>query len=111
MMPASARATLGRIALLCTLCFILSGCGKSKITKENFEKIKNDMTLQEVEAILGSGSAQGGDGGLVAAQAGVDVSGGAPPPSTVDYLWESGKKSITVSFKQGKVVAKKSSGL
>jgi hypothetical protein len=111
MIPVGARRSLGRIALFFLLCCVLSGCSKSKITRENFDKINNGMTLAEVEAILGSGTSQSADGSLVAAQVGVDVSGGAPPPATVDYLWESGKKSITVTFRQGKVVAKKNSGL
>ncbi len=111
MLRASVLGRLGGIAVLVALCFTATGCGKSKITKENFDKIKNDMTLKEVEAILGEGTSQGGDGANVAAQVGVDVTGGAAAPSTVDYLWESGKKSITVTFKQGKVMQKKSSGL
>jgi len=111
MMRASALVRLGGLAVLLALCLAVAGCGKSKITKENFDKIDNGMSLHEVEAILGEGSSQGGDGAVVAAQVGVDVTGGAPPPSTVDYLWEKGKKSITVTFRQGKVVAKKNVGL
>src|SRR4051794_9671535 len=106
----STFARLGRMVILCTLGFLLIGCGNSKVTKENYEKIKNDMTLEQVQALLGEGAAQG-DGSMVAAQAGVDLTGGAAPPSTQDYLWENGKKSITVTFtKQKKVVGKQSSG-
>jgi hypothetical protein len=113
MIPASARARLGRIVVLLALCLALTGCGKSKITQENFDKIKNDMTLKEVEAILGEGTSQGGDGANVAAQVGVDVTGGLggpQGPSTVPYLWEHGKKSITVNFRGGKVVGKEKAG-
>jgi hypothetical protein len=111
MMPAIAHTPRGWIAVLFALCFILTGCGKTKVTKENFEKISNGMTLEEVEGVLGEGTQVGGDGSLVAAQAGVDVNAGARPSSTVQYNWESGKNSITVYFRQGKVVLKKSSGL
>jgi hypothetical protein len=111
MMPTRTLARLGRITLLVVLCCLVSGCGKSKITKENFDKITNDMTLEQVEAILGRGDPQG-DGSNIAAQAGVDVIGTSSGPSTVDYLWEKGNKSITVTFnKQKKVVAKRNSGL
>lgn len=110
MAPASTFARLGGVFVF-ALCLSLTGCGKDKLTKENFDKVKNDMTLAQVEAILGEGTSQGGDGANVAAQVGVDVTGGAPAPSTVDYVWEKGSKSITVTFKQGKVVGKKSSGL
>ena len=111
MMRVSALVRTGGLAILLGLCLAAAGCGKSKITKENFDKITTGMTLSEVEAILGEGSNQSGDGSVVAAQVGVDVSGGAAAPATVDYLWEKGKKSITVTFRQGKVVTKKSSGL
>src|SRR5262245_39593756 len=110
MRPAPTLARLAKITLLLALCFIFIGCGNSKVTKDNFDKIKNDMTLEQVEAILGQGAPQG-DGSMVAAQAGVDLSGGAPPPTTQDYLWENGNKSITVTFnKQNKVVRKTNSG-
>jgi hypothetical protein len=82
-----------------------------KVTKDNFEKIKNDMTVRQVEEILGEGTRTGGDGANVAGQFGIDVTGGASAPSSgMDYMWESGRKSITVTFKQGKVVQKRSSG-
>jgi hypothetical protein len=106
-------ARLGTVSLLLAMCLALSGCGKDKITKANYDKITNDMTLKEVEAILGEGTSQGGDGANVAAQFGVDVSGGVQASATtsVDYVWEKGNKSITITFRGGKVVNKKSSGL
>jgi len=99
-----------RLALLVALCLLLVGCGKGRVTKENFDKIKNDMTLADVEEILKEGS-QVGDGSMVAGQFGVDV-GASRTPTTFDYVWERGNASITVTFnKQGKVVGKRSSGL
>lgn len=111
MIPAHSHVRLAVLMLLVSLCLALTGCGASKLTKQNLAQIKNDMTLQQVEAILGSGSKQGGDASNVGAQFGVDIGASAPPPSTVDYLWERGTKSITVTFRNGKVVASKSSGL
>jgi hypothetical protein len=110
MVHAASRARRGGIVAVLALCFLMTGCVKSKVTKDNFDKIKNDMTLEDVEGILGKGDSVG-DGSNVAGQFGVDVTGGAPPSSGVDYVWESGKKSITVSFRGGKVVAKRSEGL
>jgi major membrane immunogen (membrane-anchored lipoprotein) len=110
MLPASAPARLVKIAVVLAMSLVLTGCGKSKITKENYDQIKNDMTLEDVEAILGKGTQTGGDGSLVGAQVGVDVTGGARPPSTVEYVWESGKNSITVTFRRDKVVGKRSVG-
>jgi hypothetical protein len=112
MTSASTRLRLGKIIVLLALCLVLAGCRKSKVTQENYDKIKNDMTLKEVETILGEGTSQGGDGANMAAQVGVDLSGGAAAaPATVDYVWQDDKKTITITFKQGKVVNKKNSGL
>lgn len=110
-MPTYGNARFATAAAVAALLLILSGCGMNKVSKENFDKVKEGMSLQEVEAVLGSGSKLGGDGVNVAAQFGVDVGVSAPPPSTTDYEWESGTKKITVTFRDGKVVQKRSSGL
>jgi hypothetical protein len=108
----STSARMACLTILAAICFLEGGCAKSKITKANFDQITNDMSLQEVQRILGEGTLTGGDGALVAAQVGVDVGSiGARPSSTVTYKWESGKDWITVSFKQDKYVSKNSSGL
>ena len=103
------RAGSHRCRML-VLCLLLTGCKKSKVTKENFDKIKNDMTLEDVEAILGKGEQQG-DAANVAGQFGVDVTGGAAQSKDVIYLWDSGTKSVTITFRGGKVMFKKSDGL
>jgi hypothetical protein len=105
-----AQVQLGRLTVLCMLCLILTGC-QSKITKENFEQIKNDMTLEDVERLLGKGTELSGDASLVAAQVGIDVNAGGKGSSAEVYKWESDKKSITVTFRKGKVVHKTSTGL
>jgi hypothetical protein len=108
--PHSTSARMVSLAILAAFCFLQAGCAKSKITKANFDQISNDMSLQEVERLLGAGTPTGGDGALVAAQVGVDVgSVGARPSSTMTYKWESGNEWITVSFKQDKIVSKKAS--
>jgi hypothetical protein len=84
---------------LCRLFFILvlvasaaaSGCG-SKVNQANFDKIQTDMTLEEVEKILGpptesSGVSLGGFSGNTA-------------------RWESGDSAISIQFLNGKVMAK-----
>jgi hypothetical protein len=90
---------------------MVSACGSKKVTRANYDKIIPGMTLQEVEAILGKGSKEGGDGSNVAAQFGVDVGGTAPAQSGETYVWESGSKSITITFVNGKTATKKESGL
>src|ERR1700687_2778124 len=111
MLPIATIQRLGKIVVFCTLCLALTGCGNKKVTKDNFDKIKNDMTLEEVQDILGEGTRQG-DGSNMGAQVGIDVTGGAGPPSTTDYVWENKDKSITVTFnKQNKVTGKRQAGL
>ena len=100
---------LAGFTALALCCCLGNGCAKSKVTKENYEQIKTGMTLEDVEAILGPGKLSG-DGSLIAAQVGVDVTGGARQSSAVEYVWESGNNSITVVFRGEKGVAKRSVG-
>jgi len=99
-----------RLALVLALCLLVPAC-KSKVTKANFDKIQNGMTLEEVETLLGKGTKEsGGDAANVAGQFGVALPS-APVVGAADrYTWESGNSSITVSVREGKVVNKQSSG-
>ena len=100
------------ILTLLALCLLVSGCGKSKVSKANYDKINNDMSLAEVEAILGKGEKDEGDGSNMAAQVGIDVGGGGgASPGVENYKWEKGTKEITVMFVKGKVQSKRQSGL
>lgn len=104
---------LYRIASLFLFCLLLVGCADPKIVKANYDKIKDGMSLQEVEAILGQGDKQTeGDGSNVGGQFGVAVGNvGGGSSSTHDYVWESMGKKITITFTNGKVVKKNSTGL
>jgi len=100
------------------LCLLIAGCADKRISKANYDKLTDKMTLKDVEALLGPGEKQaGGDGSNVAAQAGVAVGdfgmgGGSSKPTTDEYVWESMNKKITITFtKDGKMLRKSSSGL
>jgi hypothetical protein len=111
MFTSSPIARLGWVVLVLMLCLVLPACGKKKVTKANFDQIQNDMTLAEVEKVLGAGTKQEGDGSTMAAQFGVALT---PAPSTrtgETYQWESGNKTITIFFNNGKVASKTQSGL
>jgi hypothetical protein len=43
---------IARLAGIAAVCLLIPACG-SKISKENFEKVKTDMTEAEVVAIMG----------------------------------------------------------
>lgn len=87
------------VFLVLFICCFLPAC-KSKLTRTNVDKIKEGMTLQEVEAILGEGTKQS-DGAGIPMQFGINVP--AVNTRAETYLWESGDKSITVIFVDGKV--------
>ncbi len=101
-------AKLVRLAAVLAVCLLLPAC-KTKVTKANFEKIKEGMTLAEVEKILGKGTKETGDGSNIAAQAGVDVVGLAPASagSGEVFKWEGGNNEIILTFRDGKVVHKR----
>jgi hypothetical protein len=101
------------LTLLVLVCSMIPACRPSKVTQDNYDKIKTDMTLQDVETLLGRGTKdEGGDAGAgVAAQVGVDVGGPERGgKGVVTYNWESGNKKITVHFVNGKVTNKQKEG-
>jgi len=86
------------VLLLAGMALSLAGC--SKVTKGNYDKIKNDMTKAEVENILGKGEDSGGKVGV----GDVSISGAVT-------TWTDGDKQITVTFVNDKVTAKAQKGL
>ena len=107
-----------RLALALGVAFFLSlalaGCGQgggSGVSRSNYDKIDNGMTLPDVEKLLGQGK-------LVPLADQV-----APGPTQAQgiaqmkadgidtYLWTSGEKMIKVKFQRGKVVDKGRDGL
>lgn len=83
---------LAGLAMLSLLAVVLIGCG-GKPTQANYDKVQNGMTVSQVEGLLGPGAKQAGGmlGGLTG-----DV-----------YQWKTpDSKTISVTFKDGKVVTK-----
>jgi hypothetical protein len=103
--PVSTTHRILRLLAVLLICLLVPAC-KDKVTKANFDKIKEGMTLEEVQAILGKGEKQTGDGSNVAAQAGIDVvglGGGGGRKNFDTWVWESGDKKITVLIRDNKV--------
>jgi hypothetical protein len=100
-------AALVALPLLAVLAF---GCA-GKLLMENYNKVANGMTQQEVEAILGPGTEQASSGVSVPGQsvAGVEVPGVSM--SSKAMIWQKGGKMITVSFVNDKVAGKIQVGL
>ena len=93
--------THGVIIGLAAAALLVAACGCSKITKDNYDKIENGMTMEEVEAHLGKGTKK--DPGIVDTNRILGL-GEA-------YEWVEDGKQIVIHFKDGKVVSKIQSGL
>ena len=94
------RYVVSGVLLLALVSMTVMGCG-SKVSKENYEKIKDGMSLADVEKLLGEGEVQGGAAGAIANLGG----------SAKMYKWTDGDKVITITFVNDKVSLKASSGL
>ena len=87
------------LGLLVAILAGLTGC--SKVSQDNYDKVKSGMTLSEVEGILGKGTEKSGVSGAIG-----DLSGSAKV-----MTWGDDKKSITITFANDKVVTKLAEGL
>lgn len=81
---------------------MLAGC-ESKVNQDNWDKITMGMTQGEVEGILGPGTKQEIQGTSIS---GAGIAGGAARNSLDTYLWKMGTKEVSITFKDGKVMAK-----
>jgi len=99
---AQARAVV-LLLIGCLLVGMFVGCSRQGVSKSNYDKLEEGMTMEEVQDLLGEGQkaagAAGGIGGLFG-------KGEA-------YEWESedGKAKIRVVFTDGKVSAFSQEGL
>lgn len=98
------------------LCFLLvAGCG-GRLTRANYDRIQNGMTLQEVEAFMGKGNEEASSQIDIPTQSfsvpgiGSATVGGVSTSSKV-VSWRDGVKLITLTFSNGKVVSKLQAGL
>ena len=102
--------TLLRPVVVLTLLSLLSlaalvGCEK-KVTVENFDKIQIGWTKTQVENLLGSGTDE--------TASGTSISGAGIPDNKAaaekTYVWREGGLTLTIIFKDGKVVQKEKVG-
>ncbi len=118
-MIGSARNVLATLFIVC----LLAGCGGGSVNQANFDKVKNDMSVKDVDAILGTGSPISLDEigklplpektkvsyGTVGA-----IIGGDPKAKTKPVQWRKwgdNQKFILVGFQDDKVYQKLSNGL
>ncbi len=91
----SLRTTLTTVVICGLLIGMVAGCG-SKVTKDNYDKVTNGMTEDEVKGILGEPTETASAGGALG-----DLVGAGSV-----MKWVDGEKSIAVTFVNGKVTAK-----
>jgi uncharacterized alpha/beta hydrolase family protein len=93
------------ITILTVLLFsatILTSCS-GKINEDNYGKISNGMSISQVESILGEGESN--------ASSSADLGEYGGNISSEVMTWQSGTKVISITFSNGKVMAKAQSGL
>src|SRR5262245_56339534 len=117
----------GLIAAVLVLGLVLPGCGKSKLSRANYDKIKEGMSLREVEAVLGKGMDitsppnRPASGSSVGAAAGIDMPSGTDTgPALLPGItrgigkvvqWGEDDQVIQIVFVDDKVKAKEKKGL
>ena len=89
----SSRALKGFVcgALAMCLGMVLVSCG-SKVSQENFDRIKAGMSLEEVKGILGDPTESSGVG--------------LGPLSGTSATWKDKDRKISIQFVNGKVTVK-----
>ncbi|GIK19363.1 MAG: hypothetical protein AMXMBFR77_13480 [Phycisphaerales bacterium] len=100
------RVSRGLAALAVACSLLLTGC-EQRLTEDNYESIADGMTIDEVFSILGDGEKQ------AAAGVGIDSSGlmsRSQQDSRAEYLWKEDGRTVTILFRDGKVIYKSKSG-
>lgn len=100
-------STTRLLALLASL-FILTAC-ENKITTENFDAITTGMTQSQVEKKLGGKGEEQDIGGASIGADGLMSSAKASKDKT--FLWKKDGATISVTFRDGKVIDKGKMGL
>ena len=97
------------VLFVAALALSLTGCGgNSKITKSNYDKINDGMTEQQVEAILGKLDEASAKKAAAVDDAGKPIIVPAAPKVT---YWREETKWISITFLNGKVMAKAQNGV
>lgn len=89
-------------SLIILVSLFLAGCS-GKLNKDNYDKISNGMSISQVESILGKGESQ--------ASSNVDLGEYGGNISSEVMTWQSGTNVISITFSNGKVMAKAQNGL
>ena len=105
-----------RIRVFTVLAFagtlaVLAACSKSKMTMANYEKVATGMSQADVEGILGPGKEKASTSVAVPGASVGGVTVPATDTSAKVLTWQDGRKIISVTFVNGKVMSKTQFGL
>jgi hypothetical protein len=118
-MPGKVRTSLTFLFAAC----LISGCGGGNVNKASFDQVKNDMSLKEVEGVLGTGAEISTDdiqklplpeGTKIPFGTVGSIIGGDPSAKSKVVKWRKwgdNQKFILVGFIDDKVYHKLSNGL
>jgi hypothetical protein len=99
--------SLTTVALVFALCLVLTGCGGSKLTLANYERVQPGMSVREVERILGKGREQASS-----QVPSFSVGGYSSPAISGKVLtWQEGQKTVCITFTNDQVSVKAQFGL
>lgn len=97
-------AAMKNHALLAAFMLVPLASCENKVTAANYDKVQNGMSRGQVETILGPGENQQVSGVSIS---GAGVAGSSSGTSAQSiYVWKKGNLEMSVTFKDGKVVAK-----
>lgn len=88
--------------IVIALSLFLFSCS-GKLNKDSYDKVSNGMSVSQVESILGKGESH--------ASSNVDLGEYGGNISSEVMTWQSGTKVISITFSNGKVMAKAQNGL
>lgn len=89
-----------RLVTLAVLTGMLMLAGCSRVSKENYDRVQDGMTTQQVIDILGQPSDKSTKGGEVLGLGG----------STTTMTWRHGQQTITARFVNDKLISKEYTG-
>jgi hypothetical protein len=95
----------GLLCLGLAFCVFVAGCGGGNVTKANYDKIKTDDKLEDVEKVMG------GKGTELTEEQLKKMSLPAAPAGVKIYRWGDDNKYILVTVADNKVKTKTEKGL
>jgi hypothetical protein len=102
------RTSRTTVAVLSLVCLFLADCGK--ISDESYAKVKDGMSLSQVQSILGEGDKEESTGTSISTSGLAGSSSSALLSRRQTYSWKDGDKQVVIEFADDKLVSKRKIG-